>query len=134
MSDSVSLEEFISMAKMQLEIETTNNDSWFEALADQAIRSLDGVYSTVKEVAELSIVNNRAILPCGCVRLIALRVNCEEAIYANLDYLWNCGCNAKNITSGRDFYEIVKNTIWFHNVPSSATKVHIAFLKLLFRK
>lgn len=121
----VTNDQIIASAKMQLKIETTDDDIWFSKLVNEGVRHLDCLTIFKKKVKVLSVNNNMAELPCGFFQMIALRTgsgtNCSNAIYADLPFLYECGCapGLVNVQTNQNVYEIQGEHIVFHPVPVS---------------
>ncbi len=70
----ISLEEAMSSAKQQLRIEdTSEHDNYLIRLANEAMNSMTSNTTYIKKVCTLDIIDGRAKLPCGFIRLLATR-------------------------------------------------------------
>lgn len=118
----VSLQEAIESAKEMLRLQdTTEFDGFFLRKADEAMRHIGDDTTYVKRACTLDIVDGRAKLPMGFIRLLGARMsdsngNCFEQPYLDLAYLTDCGCeNVASINNGYDNpFQIQDGYIVFH--------------------
>lgn len=91
------LTQCIASAKMQLRIEVSDDDVWFEKLANEAARHMDSLTVFVKRQCQLAIVDGKAKLPNGFYRMLGLRLgggfNGASLFYVDTPFLSNCGIN-----------------------------------------
>lgn len=72
--EQIPISNAVSRAKMQLGLGgTTDNDIWFETLADEAARHLGCLSLLVKKNCKIDIINGKAKLPCGFYKLLGLK-------------------------------------------------------------
>lgn len=70
----ISVSDVIARAKMQLGLSgTTDNDIWFETLANEAARHLDCLSVTVKRTCKIDIDGSTVCLPKGFKQFVAFR-------------------------------------------------------------
>ena len=84
----VSLEEAVSSAKQQLRIEdTSEHDVYMIRLANEAIVSMIDNTTYIKGMCNLDIIDGRAKLPCGFIRLLATRFVTNNGNYYGNTYV-----------------------------------------------
>lgn len=128
----IALQSIVAAAKSQLNIEhDTAHDIFLFQKANEAIRHLDCLYLFKKKECKLELCEDRAKLPDGFVRLLALRFDCNDRLlYADLDFFRACGCtniSHPNRFNGFRSFEIIGNTIFFHQKPDEAKEIFIAY-------
>lgn len=95
--DQISTSDIIARAKMQLGISnTTDNDIWFETLANEAARHLDCLSVTVKRTCKLDIDGTSVCLPKGFKKFVALRF-VDESLTPNNASIQSITQNTSNI-------------------------------------
>ena len=94
----VSLQEAVESAKEMLRLQdTTEFDGFLLRKADEAMRHIGDDTTYAKRACTLDIIDGRAKLPMGFIRLLGARMsdsngNCFEQPYLDLPYLTDCGC------------------------------------------
>lgn len=124
----VTNDQIVSSAKMQLKIEVSDDDIWFEKLVNEGVRHLDCLSLFVKKIAQLDVQDNIAKLPPGFFRLIGLRTgtpgNCGLATYVELDFIVQCGCSPQTwVQPAVNLFEIQNGYIYFHPNPTTVDPV-----------
>jgi hypothetical protein len=118
-SKQITLGDCVSRAKMQLGLaSTSDNDIWFETLADEAAKHLQCLSIYVKKQCNVEIENGKFKLPCGFGRFIGMRF-CDsdngaflEGIYADLKFLTlDCGCSGEEVRYGIIYVRIMLTRI-----------------------
>jgi hypothetical protein len=133
---TTSLDQFVSGAKLQLKIESSDSDIWFIKLANEAIRHLDCYDIFVKKTCSISVINRKAKLPSGFQRLIGLRFGttnvCSDLVYVDLPFINDCGCSviSLNVIPLNGIFQLQDGFIFFHGDTSSLTDVTIAYFGL----
>jgi hypothetical protein len=129
-SKQITLGDCVSRAKMQLGLaSTSDNDIWFETLADEAAKHLQCLSIYVKKQCNVEIENGKFKLPCGFGRFIGMRF-CDsdngaflEGIYADLKFLTlDCGCSGEEVSNFSNYntlFEIIDDYAHFHTSPPS---------------
>ena len=118
----ISLQEAVESAKEMLRIQdTTEFDGFLLRKADEAMRHIGDDTTYAKRACTLDIIDGRAKLPMGFIRLLGARMsdsngNCFEQPYLDLPYLTDCGCETiANINNGFDNpFQIQGGYIVFH--------------------
>lgn len=151
--DTIPLTQCIASAKMQLACEQSDNDIWFEKLANEAARHMDNLGIFIKRQCILTVVDGKAKLPNGFYRLLGLRLNgtngCAGSfIYVDQPFLNNCGCSGISnqvglgfsVQNGASAYQIQNGFILFNsgicvidpttNDPVPIHSVNLAFIGL----
>jgi hypothetical protein len=129
-SKQITLADCVARAKMQLGLaSTTDNDIWFEVLADEAAKHLNCLSIYVKKQCNIEIENGKAKLPCGFGRLVGMRFcdtdsgNFLEGIYADMKFLTlDCSCTGEELNGYLPYnslFEIIDDYIHFHTEPAS---------------
>lgn len=129
---TITLEECIAVAKLRLKIKTTDEDIALMEFCNEAVRHLDTNSIFLKSICVLDIEDNKSKLPCGFHNIIALRFgsgnSCQELIYADLDYMRECGCTTpSNVVSGVGVFEIQNGWIHYHTVPDNTTEATLSY-------
>lgn len=131
LQDIVPLEQFVASAKMQLKINTTDEDIWFGKLANEGIGRLKCLSLIKKNVAEFDICDNKIKLCSSVLHILGLRLgtgnNCSTAIYVDMPFLQSCGCTRNPSVFIADAFEINDGFIWFHGDIRGAKKATISF-------
>lgn len=102
---TLGIDAVITSIKSQLKIEDSSSDIWFTKMVNEGVRALDILTLFKRKIEVLEVRNNIACLPCGFLRMLALRFGappyCGTAIYVDIPFANYCGCN--NIESGGDW-------------------------------
>lgn len=139
--DTITVDEVIARAKMQLRISnTTEHDLFLEVLAEESLRRLSPLDMYIKRMCKLEVVDRKAKLPKGFYKLIGLRYvdptvtgdACNFALYVDSGFLSDCECDTSIATSSfvRDQnqgFQIVGNYIHF-NQDIGITEATLAFI------
>jgi hypothetical protein len=137
----VTNDQIVSSAKLQLKIETSDQDIWFMKLANDAVRRLRTTSTIIKRECSLIINNGKAKLPHDYQQLIAIRynnqaggqdgstANCAQMVYVDMPFLTNCGCNTNipGIQNMRGAFQINGNHILFYGSMPDGTEAQIAY-------
>jgi hypothetical protein len=140
----ISIEQVIASAKMQLKIETTDQDIWFEKIANQGAgpTGLRAISTFTKKQCQLNVVSGKAKLPKGFNQLIALRynansdaaqpnsnLNCAPMLYVDMGFLNNCGCNTNIpfVQNSKGVFQINGGHVIFYGGVPDGTEVSIAY-------
>jgi len=119
MYETITLEQVIMRAKGMFRIENTDDDAWFYIWAEEAIRSLDTFSFYVKNQCVIQIRDDKAKLPKGLVRILAVWWDCFNVpVYVDLPYLKLCDCNVGSLSNYRTTMQINKGHLLFYNLPS----------------
>lgn len=111
----ISAKEVIAGIKLQLDIDTTDHDIYFQRLLAEGVRHLDAKSIFKKCEKTLEVEDNQVELPCDFYQLLGLRTNCTPYIYADLPYLYGCGCSENVMVQPyAGGFEIQDGTIFFH--------------------
>lgn len=149
--ESISVDQVISRAKVQLRLIDSSNDLFLEMAIFEGLDHLDCASELSKMCCEIEVCDGVAKLPKGLVRFLAMRIPHHEEhhnhsgeptatprggfghnqlyIYADTDFLNNCGCNGKWNNFFRTF-QINKGYIHLGNNHFNVDKVTVAFLGL----
>lgn len=122
----ITVDQVISSIRLQMRLETSDEDVWLEKLIFEGVRHLDAMSIFVKSFSKLTVSDRRAKLPQGYHSLIGLRIGCLKMTYVDKPFLDNCGCDALNdiTTNG---YQIVNGCIHFEDEIDEGTEVVIAY-------
>lgn len=147
--NTISVEECISRAKMELRIsDTTEHDGMLEILVREGLGSLNCINQLTKQQCNLTADGCTMELPKGLVRFIALRSKawkasdpadktprpiCDRFIYADTDFLNSCGCSGNGFSDFRIGMQINKGFIHF-NEDLGITEATIAYLGMWMDK
>ena len=133
----VSLQEAVESAKEMLRLQdTTEFDGFLLRKADEAMRHIGDDTTYAKRACTLDIIDGRAKLPMGFIRLLGARMsdsngNCLEQPYLDLPYLTDCGCeNIASINNGfNNPFQIQEGYIVFHAPSDLETQtIRIAYI------
>lgn len=145
----ITVDEVVARAKMQLRLTSTNeHDLFLEALAYEALDSLNALSQLIKKQCEITFTNNTSKLPKDFIKLLLLRINkcecndtndpinnqlfnnCSVALYVDTKFLNSCGCDSlglNNLTPfGRGFQ--INNGFIHFNFSSDLTEIQTATL------
>jgi hypothetical protein len=138
---TISLDDVRERTKMQLRLQnTTEHDDFIDVLVLEGLRNLNNLYQLKKSVCELDVEDNKAKLPKGFVRLIALAFTdeggtnssgCSPILYADTRFLSSCGCEAEDgVYNYLETFQINKNYIHFRS-DIGTDKVRLAYYSLI---
>ena len=95
--NTVSIQQIISSAKMNLRIESSDDDIFFVRLANEGARHFDSLDTFIKRNCRLTINDGKAKLPNGFVQLLALRPCGSFEVGAGLVYVDQPWLNSNGI-------------------------------------
>ncbi len=132
----VPLEEAVSSAKQQLRVEdTSEHDTYMIRLANEAMNSMTGNSTYIKKQCDLDVIDGRAKLPCGFIRLLATRYLNSEGFpygytYVDAAFLQENYDNYASINAQHYFgqFQIQNGYIIFNNPQLDTTQIRIAFM------
>jgi hypothetical protein len=143
---TISLAQVVASAKMQLRLETSDEDIWLEKLANEGCRHLDSLSIFIKRQCTLDIHDLKAKLPNGFYRILGLKLNgnnnCAGLIYVDQPFLSVCGCpnstfadtvvgsGVFQIQNGYIVFSTAINTLDCEGQIIPATSCEIAFIGL----
>lgn len=125
----ISVEEVIARAKMSLRLSDSSSDDFLAVLCYEALGSLNALSQLVKKQCSLTFEGQTAKLPVDFVRYLALRLDtaadttndpiqnqllngCQMYLYADINFLTQCGCDASGATDwNRGGFQIVNGFI-----------------------
>jgi len=117
---TITSDQVISSAKMQLGIEVSDSDLFFDRLVNEGVRHLDSLSIFVHKECQLKVTDYKAKLPNGFHNLIALRVSVNNS-YTNITYvdmpfmqMYGCGVNGPQIYPYVNTCQIQNGYIVFH--------------------
>jgi len=149
----ITIDDVIARTKIQLLIgNTTEHDAYLEIVISEALRHLDSISLYVKRQCTLDIVDNKAELPKGYMKLLGARFTSTVLMnqYVNgvvtlvpittsapifyVDYAW---FNSLSIPINNDFFrnysntfQIVNGVIHFNSMDIESGTIDIAFMGL----
>lgn len=147
MFETISVDEIIALAKMQLRLQnTTEHDDWFEILAYQGIRAIDSLSCFTKRSCDIDLVDSKGVLPKGFQKLLGMRFLCDDItalqntggigyydpfVYVDSKFLMDCSCDLNDplIRSYTSFVQI-SNGYLYVNSNLELTGVRMAFMGL----
>lgn len=134
---TITIEEVLASTKTRLQIRTTDSDIFLLDQINEGVRHLDALSVFTQQQCVIEIEDNKSKLPCGFWQLISLRFGegntCQEMIYADLDWLSNCGCDVNqinNFTWYTSTFQISDGYIFYHQLPADTTSATISFMGL----
>lgn len=140
----------VARAKLQLRLIDNSNDDFLEFLIGEALDHLDCSSELVKKICEIGVCDRTAKLPVGFVKFLGLRFNCDAdfdtntnpvdnqifnrlrqipMVYADTNFLNQCGCNTTGFTDFTNTFQINKGFIHF-NFDPDVDSVTLAYLGL----
>lgn len=132
-TSTIHIDEVIARTKLQLGLtHTTEYDDYFTLMINEGLRHLDCLSLLVKKVCKIDIIDNKAQLPCGFVRLLAARTIDTNDIwntitYSDLKFLNKTGCDTNEVNNYTDSFQINNGYIVFNNNTESET-VMVAYM------
>lgn len=137
----VSVEDVISRIKFDLRLsDTTEHDLGFEILIREGLGSLNCLTQLEKKQCNLEVNDCNVALPDDLVNFIALRPKtwvstddatskplCGNFIYANTQFLNNCGCSLVGLSNFSESFQLNKGYIHFNDDNSAISEVTIAY-------
>jgi len=147
MFETISIDEIIAAAKMQLRLQnTTEHDDWFELLSYEAIRKIDSLSVFIKRNCDVDLVDCKGVLPKGFQRLLGMRFLCDEAtalqntgagvyydpfIYVDSKFLMDCDCDLNDpLVRHYSSFVQINNGYLYVNTNLNLTGVRMAFIGL----
>jgi len=129
--ESVSIDEIISRAKVQLRLtHTSDYDSYLEMMVMEGFGSLGAYSQMVKKRCQITVTQGTAKLPSDFIKLIGIRANivestndpiqgefnqCNYFLYADTRFLSTCGCDVSIFNGVQNGgYQIVNGYIHFN--------------------
>lgn len=119
---TITSDQVISSVKMNLRIETSDDDMFFDRLVNEGVRHLDALSIFVKKECKLKVNDRKAKLPNGFHKLIGLRGACNQQwtnlIYVDSAFLNSCGCDCDDdasISSLSGSFQIQNGYIYITN-------------------
>ncbi len=110
----IPLSQVVAGAKRRLRLESSDEDIFLEAYANEGARHFDSLSTFIKKDCEIEIVNGKGKLPNGFYQMLSLRAhNQNESIYVDMPFLKGCGvsntflngfCNHQNVFQIQDGY------------------------------
>lgn len=151
-TSTISIDEVIARAKIQLRIENTSeHDDFLELMISEGLRHLDALTLYKKKQCQLDIVDNKAELPKGFQKLLGMRFittvvtteivdgvevetsrpSCSTVFYVDTKFLNSCACeNIPGVTDYTSTAQIVNNTLHFNSSNIESGQVQIAYMGL----
>lgn len=139
MKATISIDEVIARTKMQLRLSDTSQDDYLEVLINEGLKHLDTLSLTTKKQKCICVSNGRAKLPCGLVKLLALRYKATRydgkqvnvsPVYIDKNFLRSCGVADDTLGLYEDYFnsfQINDGFIYFSS-GLSIEEVEIAYL------
>jgi hypothetical protein len=144
---TISIDQVISRAKMQLKLNDGSEEDFLEVLGNEALNNLDCLSLMKKQQKTLCISDCKAKLPCGYYKMLGLRFICSDIVdpenntirnnwnnflYIDKNFLRDCGCevNENSTLPYRDYqqtFQIVDGWIYFNSY-IDAEEVEIAYM------
>lgn len=134
---TITMDQIVASAKMRLRLQDTSNDLLLNLFAEEGCRELKTLSLYSKQQECLTIVDNKAKLPCGFQKLLGLRFtdstsgDCFNYLYVDRKFLSDCGCNSID-SNVADFFQSmqIQNGYIFFNSDTTATEASIAYMGL----
>jgi hypothetical protein len=149
----ISIDECLSRVKIQLRLgSTTEHDDYLEIMISEGLRHLDALTLYVKRQCTLDIVDNRAELPKGFMKLLGMRFMNTQLInqmidgemvlapivtgspvwYVDKKFLSDCGFTNSTslLTNFQDTCQIVNNVIHFNSGNIESGTIQVAYMGL----
>ncbi len=133
---TISVNEVLTRAKLQLRIFDSSQDDYLQILIYEALRHVDALPMLIKKQEKLCVSEGRAKLPCDFNKLLAVITEtqcedggknvCTQQIYIDKPFLRECDikCNSFDDYSGT--MQINAGYLFLSNVD----EVHIAYMGL----
>lgn len=104
---TISIDEVVERTKMQLRLQnTTEHDDYLTVLVHEGLRKLNNLYQLEKFTCKLTVEDNKAELPKNFIRLLAITADCFPMLYADLDFIKDCGCDTTDLQWYRNTFQI----------------------------
>lgn len=136
----ISVNEVIARAKMQLGIDSTSeHDNYLNVLVEEGVRSLNALSLFIKKDCVLDIVDGRAKLPYGFMKLLAMRFTVDNndgkksynpIIYVDTKFLNSLNINNHGYSNYSNSAKIVGNYIHFNTNDIKSSKIEVSYYSL----